>query len=230
MPYYVDNPFQTVQQLVPGQPCYLFGTYNFDIAPSRMYVTNVALTSNVATITVAVIEGPIPTVGSLISVIQTQSTSGLFNVNRATITGVTIDSTTGLGTITFALTHANVVSAADSGLAMVDTPEVGDALANGYSIPCALQAQPAEQRLQRGLMATVTFPSLPTAATVKLYGAMTNQKSQFTDLGVTLSSVSGGVATVLNTQVAVGVWNYLCFVASSVSGGTNPTIVAKILG
>ena len=96
MPYMTDNDFQTFVQQVPGQPTYLFGTFNWDVSPSKMAVSNVALTSNVATITVAVIEGPIPTVGSLISVIQTQSTSGLFNVNRAPYSGAFTPYTAGM--------------------------------------------------------------------------------------------------------------------------------------
>jgi hypothetical protein len=231
MPYLTDNPFQSIQQLVPGQPAYLFGTYNFDIAPARFLITNSALTSNVATITGQLIEGPIPTVNSLISVIQTQAGSGTMNVNRATITAVSISATTGIGTISYTDTNSNVTSVADTGMALIDTPEVPDALVNGYSILLALQAQPAEQRLNRQLMVTVEFPSLPTTATVLLYAGMTPYKTQMTTTGLTVATVTGGAqSTNINTQIAAGVWNYLCLVASSVTGGTNPTIIGKILG
>jgi hypothetical protein len=235
MPYMTDNDFQTFVQQVPGQPTYLFGTFNWDVSPSKMAVSNVALTSNVATLTVQLYEGPVPVVGQLVSVMQTQSTSGLFNVNRVALSGVTLDAN-GAGTITYALTHANVGSAADSGQAWADPYETPDALANGYSIPVSLQVQPAEQRMQRQIVTEVTFPSLPTTATVKLYGAMAPPyKARFADLSQTVATVAGGVQTTsILTQISpasgiLGAWNYLCFVVSSVSGGTNPTIIAKIL-
>ena len=74
---------------------YLFGSYNYKQANTTMLVSNVALTSNVATLTVQIIGGEVPIVGALISVQQTQSTSGLFNVARSPLTNVTIDASTG---------------------------------------------------------------------------------------------------------------------------------------
>ncbi len=230
MPYMTDNPTQKVAQLVPGQAAYAFGTYNYDVAPSRMQILNVALSgSNVATLTVQVIEGPIPTVGSLISVTQTQTSGGIFNVNRATVTAVNISSG-GNGTISYALTGSTIATTADAGTAIVDTPENADALVNGYSIPIALQAQPAQNQGGRFLSIWVSFPSLPTTCTVTLYGAMMNEKVAYVTTGVTAATVSGGAqSTAQLIQVAAGVWNYLCFVVTSVTGGTNPTLIAKIL-
>ncbi len=122
MPAYSNSPFNLpVTVLVPGQTGFSWGGYNDLVSPSKMRITNVALATNVATLTVQVIDGPNPAVGSLISVQGTQNTSGLFNVSGIALTGVTL-SASGAGTVTFALTHADVTSAADSGLAIVATP------------------------------------------------------------------------------------------------------------
>src|SRR5581483_11501297 len=109
MPKYSSSPFNSVQSALPGRPAYVFGGYADNVAPTRMLVTNVALTSNVATLNVTVVEGNVPTVGSFITVQGTQQASGAFNVTNIALTGVTLNSA-GVGTVTFALTHANVGS------------------------------------------------------------------------------------------------------------------------
>ena len=109
MPTYSNNPLQyRVTALTPGQVGFSWGGFDDRVSPTRMLVSNVALTTNVATLTVQMTEGPVPLVGSLIYVQGTQSTSGLFNVSGVALASVTISSTTGAGTLTFALTHANV--------------------------------------------------------------------------------------------------------------------------
>ena len=143
MPAFSASPNFKGPLLLPGTPLYLWGSYNDKVSPTSMQISNVALTSNVATLTVQVYSGNIPAVGSLITVTGTQNTSGLFNVTNVALTGVTINATTGAGTVTFALTHANVVSAADAGTAIVPVPVVLEAVptagaTTGSSIFCAL--------------------------------------------------------------------------------------------
>lgn len=118
MPGYSSNPLSAIQLALPGTCTYFWGSLSDRVAPTKMTVSNVALTTNVATLTVQVIEGNVPVAGQLVTVTGTQSTSGLFNVTAIAIASATINATTGAGTITFALTHANVGSAADSGLAV----------------------------------------------------------------------------------------------------------------
>ena len=143
MPAFSASPSLQVPLLMPGTPLYLWGSYNDKISPTSMQVSNEALTTNVATLTVKVYSGNIPAVGSLITVTGTQTSSGAFNVTNVALTGVTIDAVTGAGTLTFALTHANVGSTADSGKAVVTTPVVLEAVPNpgattGSSICCAI--------------------------------------------------------------------------------------------
>src|SRR6185312_8273967 len=139
MTAYVNNPFQPAKFVMPGVACYLWGSHNDYASNTQMRVTNVALTSNVATLTVQVFDGNVPVAGSLVSVQQTQTASGAFNVNRVALTSTTIDATTGAGTIVFPLTHANVGSAADTGLAVIEVPETPEALVAGASIAACVQ-------------------------------------------------------------------------------------------
>jgi hypothetical protein len=117
-PAYSSNPLQRIKLALPGIPVYCWGSLSSTIAPSRMTINHVAISSNVATLTVQVIEGNIPAVGALVTVTGTQTASGAFNVTAQAITAVSIDATTGAGTISYALTHADVGSTADSGLAV----------------------------------------------------------------------------------------------------------------
>lgn len=228
MPVYVDSPFQNAQVVQEGTACYLFGSYNAHQANTKMWVTNSALTSNVATLTVQIIEGEIPTVGSFISVIQTQAGTGGMNVNRAVITAVTIVAATGAGTITYAQTHANIVSVADTGTAVAEVPEVPETLANGNSIAAIFQAPKGDAQFTVPL--AVTFPTLPTAASVDLQAALHNINSEFTKVA-TVVVVAAGAYTAGNgpfNQVTLQRGYFYRFAVSGLSG--TGTIVGKIGG
>ena len=82
------------------------------MAWGKFAVTNFALTSNVATLTGIIIAGNIPAVGDFIS---TQGQP--FDVTDATITGVSINADSGIGTITYAATNADIGSVASGGIA-----------------------------------------------------------------------------------------------------------------
>jgi hypothetical protein len=235
MPYMTDSPLQNIKQLLPGRAEYLFGTFNYTQSASRMLISQVAVAANVVTLTVQVVEGPIPVllsgllaVTGLISVNGTQSAGGALNVNRAAVTAVNISSA-GSGTISYAVTTGNIAATADFGTAIVDVQEIPDALTNGYSIPICLQAQPAQNEGLRNLTVETTFPSLPTTAAVLLYVAQTPWKTKFVTTGVTIATVSGGAqSTAVVIQVAQGNYPYLCAVVSSAAGGTNPSIICKV--
>lgn len=230
MPSYVNTPFAPNPRLLTaGWPEWLFGSFATDVAPTRFQVTNVALTSNVATVSGYVREGNIPAVGSLISIQGTASTSGLFNVSNVAIASVTINATTGIGTITFALTHANVATAADSGQAIVPQAVQTEALANGSSIPCVPPANDPNTDAARTFTAQVYFPSLPTTATVTVQGSLTNNDADYQNLG-TVGTVVGGAITLSQAEFQLTNERFLRFNVSAVTGGTSPTIAAAILG
>lgn len=222
MPAYVaapPGPFPTL--LEAGDIGYAFGSK--PTGPTRLLqVTKVALTSNVATVNVTMREGNIPAIGDLITIQGTANTSGLFNVTNATLTGVTIDATTGIGTVTFALTHADVTAAVDAGQAYVPVSEVGESAANGSSAAFAIQEVTGVNQTGRTITWTTKYPSAPAAATATLQGAIVDQDSEYGDLDstTTLTGTNRSVVSVNEKFFRVKL--------SGVSGGSSPTIVARV--
>lgn len=227
MPFYNQNPLSAppVKLLIAGKAEYLFGS--LPRAAARMTVSNVSLTSNVATLTVQVIEGDIPAVGDLISTLGLQTASGAFNVTAVALTGVTINATTGAGTVTFALTYANVSSTADSGAAKTTVTESSDVIANGSSIPVTVQFSEPETNVGRTVTVVVNTPANTLTGTVvwQLEGALRNVDSDFVPLG---SSTSVPTTAQIKTQV-VTLSSYLFYRinVSGITGGAG-TIIAKI--
>ena len=211
-------------------PTYLFGSYNYKQSNTKMLVSNVALTSNVATLTVKIVEGEVPLVGSLVSVQQTSTASGAFNVNRVAITAVTIDSTTGAGTLTFALTHANVSTAADTGSAVVEVPEKSETLAAGASIAAAYTVPSDGGQFTVPLAVTFAGGVLPTAVTVTLQVALRNVDSEFTNTTTTVV-VATTAYTAAHGPVVEATLEHGYFYRVLVSGltlGSATGIVAKL--
>jgi len=225
MPAYVNSPFVKPILLQKGVPAYLWGSFNSHQGNTRAFVSNVALTTNVATVTVQIVSGEIPTVGSQISIIQTQTSSGVFNVNRATITAVSINASTGQGTISFALTNANIASTADTGTVEVEVPEVGEALAAGASIACAIQAPDGDSQFT--VPCAVTFPVMPTGATIVLQRAIRDVNSEYTTIGNAAVVAASAFTTGPVSEFTLERGYVYRFLNSGVTG-TSPTIVAKI--
>ena len=225
MPPYLNQPGQKVRALQPGTPEYLLGSWNQDVATTKMWVSKVALASDVATLTVQVTRGPIPAVGSMITVTGTQTGGGEFNVTRVALTAVTIDAGTGAGTVSFALSHSDVAAVTDGGTATVDTPEIADALVAGSSCPAWL----AQELAGRTLGALVNFPSKPTAATVNLQYAIHDIDHEYQDVDV-VSSVAGGTVTAGTLRFPTAAPGFYRFnVSALTAGGGSPTIAAKLL-
>lgn len=236
MPAFQLSPIgKTVQQAVPGLPAYCYGSLNRLVAPTRMNITNVALTTNVATLGVTVIEGNLPVVGQLVSVAG--CSNSVFNTTTPlAITAVSFTNTPedGKGTISFAQTHADVPSAAATGAAMAPQIEVGETIANGASIEIAIPANTPVPENGRAMLFDVYFPTLPTAVTVAVQGASIDDDNDFTTLG-TIAVVSGGVLSgASNTgsnEISLyfdGVRaNFIRFLTSGLTGSGK--IVAKVV-
>lgn len=141
--------------VAPGSLTYLLGKR----APGggTMTVTNVALTSNVATVTVTGWSGANPIVGTPITIRGSQVSSGAFNVSNAVLTGTTLDAS-GNGTVTFALTHADVVSAADTGTLTFPPQVTGETAVAAGTIAGAL-ARPSAARSTNAVFAQLTLPA-----------------------------------------------------------------------
>lgn len=194
MTVYANSPFQKPQLLQKGVPCYLLGSFSQQVGNTNLYLTNVALTTNVATVTVQVLNGPLPAVGNYISILNSASTSGLFNVNRAVITATTVSASTGAGTITFALTHANVVSAADAGSVIVEPAEVGESVAGSInSSACVVQAPEGDSQFT--LPFCFTSGPTQTAATATLQVAIDANNSEWTNTAFVVTKTGASTYT-----------------------------------
>ena len=195
-------PYKSIARLSAQiEPNFFFGSRDYKTQPFLFSVTNVALTSNVATVTGTLISGGgdspnnVPTVGSKMGVLGTTSTSGLFNVDPATVTAVTWTASTGVAAISFALTHANVSSAADVGQMVVQSAIVPDPVASGTaSAPYALVFTPDESDNSRCLGFQAQWSgTMPSAASVALQGANVDDDSQYMCIENTQGCLSTGV-------------------------------------
>lgn len=214
-------PGQPPQLLTPGLPGYAFGSRA--TGSSRLLqVTNVSLTSNVATLNVTMREGNIPAVGDLISVRGTSGGGGAFNITNVALTGVTITPSTGQGTVTFALTHADVASTPDAGQAYIPVPETAEALANGSSRQFAVQPISKDNTSGRTITWTTNYPSAPGGVTMALQAALVDLDSEYQTVDSS-TNTTGEERYVVATN-----FNFLRLKASGVSGGSNPTVIAKI--
>lgn len=225
MPAYTNSPFSNPILAMKGVPVYLFGSFDPRVGNTKAYLTNSALTSNVATVTVQITDGPMPVVGGLISIINSTAGSAALNVSRAVITGVTISSATGAGTITFALTNADIASVADAGTVIIEPSEVGEALAEGASIACVIQAPEGDSQFTVPI--AVTFPIMPTAVTVTLQKALKNLDAEYTNTSCVVQVA--GSAFVSGPVVEAALERGYCY-RLLVSGltGSSKTIVGKL--
>ena len=225
MPAYIVTPLDGIPpMLLPGIPGYSYGSFNPDLPTTRMQVTSVAITSNVATLGVQMVEGNIPAVGSLISVRGSQTASGAFNVSNVALASVTIDKITGAGTVTFALTHADVAtdsSSAAAGAADVPVPEVAEAMTNSTGLQLTMQPASGLPNNSRDLLWDIETPSAPSSFSAALQVSETDVDGDYTTIDT---------ATAVGSRQVAGVRaNFIRIKITAVSGGSSPTVIGKIL-
>ena len=138
MPGYIVQPAPNYfpPSLLIGDTLYLFGSLNAKAPTTRMMVTAASVTADVVTLYVTIVEGRIPVAGALVTVIATTLNSGGLNVENVAIASVTINATTGVGTITYAATTANLAKTADVGYALVPQSEIAEAVIVGEPSIC----------------------------------------------------------------------------------------------
>jgi hypothetical protein len=225
MPAYITAPPEITPRtlLVSGRPNHSWGSYNDRAPTTKMQVTSVAGSGTVATIGVIVIEGNYQNVvvGGTISIQGTQTSSGAFNVTNATIASVSINATTGVGTITFA-SATSVSTANDSGFAYAPIPIVYEALT---TTPTAgKQFAIAHSQIQRGLSGAILFTGAPATWTGLVQGADVDQDSAYTT-AVTLTQANG--ANGASWSAADFNFNWVRVVVSG-TGGTSPGVAASV--
>lgn len=202
MPYYIKSAFPHSIARVQPQPFYAFGTFDSKQTPTKLLVTQVALTTNVATVTAKLISGPPPVVGAVMGVRATTANPSVFNVDPTVVTAVS-GGTNGVYTISYAVTNANITAVADSGEVAVLPYETPEAIAIGASIPLALTFDTAESDGSRCVSAEVNFTTIPTACTVVLQVADVDQDSRYYTVcqpGTTTPIVVASVAASAVTQ------------------------------
>lgn len=205
MPLYNNTPFGAPAQLLlsGGPPAYAFGSKAGGKPTTRMQVTTVAANAgNIATLGVKILEGPIPVAGNLISVIGTASASGAYNVSAIALTGVNIDATTGVGTVSFVLSTAQLATTADIGEARVPIQEVAEALTNNSSSVQFAIPDPVGFDVNAKVCTWQTvFTSQPAGITVALQGAMQDVDAQYVNLD-TSTSVTGEIKQTTVNEVS----------------------------
>lgn len=192
MPTY-NSPMTPPQLLQKGVPAYMFGNLNMLQGDVRGYVTQTAIATNVASVTVSINQGPAPNVGDVITIWGTALQSGLFNVNRAAITATSINAQTGTGTISFALTGTNQGATADRGAFLCEPGESFETLTNN-SFSQAVLVQAPQGDSQFTLPLAVTFDTMPTAVTVTLQRAIRDINAEYTNT-TTVVTVSASAYT-----------------------------------
>ena len=230
MPSYIKSPFKpSPAVIISGTPLYLFGSFNDRTGPSIGKVLSNSVDSfNNATVTFELQSGNIPVAGSLITIAGTSNSAGVFNVTNSVIASVSSVLLTGIVTVIFSLAASAQANTADSGQVIIPQPEVGEALVNGASVPGALVSQGARLEQGRAVTAVVTFPSMPTTATVKLQQAVKDIDSEYADLA-TVTSVAGGVQTGGQVTLQGTLGLFLRFNVSGAAGGSSPLLVAKLI-
>ena len=195
---------------------------------TRMSIQDVAITSNVATLTVTILEGFIPTVGGTISVQGTQtSTSGgapNFNVTNATITAVSISSTTGAGTISFALTSSNIATTADSGMAVAPPYITYDTLPGSAmaGLQFAVSSGSDAVNNQRGVTWFTNYTGSPSTVAANLQGADVDADAYYATIDSS-TNAAGESRSLSNVN-----YPFLRIQMAS-TGGTSPTCAAGMM-
>jgi hypothetical protein len=176
----------------------------------------------VATIAVQLLEGYIPKVGDLITVVGTTTDSGAANVTNVALTAVSISTVTGIGTLSYAATGTNQTTTPDSGMFYIPVPEVGEALVNGSSQAFAIPESGSGHDMN-GLTITwrTSYPTAPSAVTMNLQAAEVDQDSQYSTLD-TSTNVTGETRVITLTR-----FRFLRVNASGVTG-TSPLAVVTL--
>jgi len=229
-------PFKNIKRLSTQiEPNYFFGARDYKTDNMIFDITQVSLTSNVATLTVQLISGGgpsivngLPVVGAKMGVRGTQSNSGVFNVDPTTLTGTTVAASTGAGTLTYALTNGNVSATADVGQVVVQSAEVPDLVSNGSaSAPYALVFTPDESDNSRCLFAEAKwFGTMPTTATVSLQVANVDDAARYQSLPTPIAVVTGSAVVQSGSEFSFVAGKFLrCSVAMTGGDGTTALVV-----
>lgn len=228
-------PFKNIKRLSAQiEPNYLFGFRDYKTDNMLFSIADVAVTADVATVTVQLESGGGPTnaggiglpiVGAKMGVRGTSSNGGVFNVDPTVLTATTINPATGAGTLSYALTNANIASTADHGTVVVQSAEIPDLVAQGTaSAPFALVFTPDESDNSRCLFAEAKWTgTIPTTATVSLQLANVDDDSRYQSLPTPIATIAGGAVTQSGSQFGFIMGKFLRARVDEMAGGDDST-------
>lgn len=220
MPPYITAPPQITPRrgFTSGLPSYSAGSFAFGQMPTKFWVQNVTASGATVTLGVKLVEGNIPAVGSLITVMGTVVGGPLVNVNRVALTAVTITAATGVGTVQYNSTAPLLAQTNDGGMATVDVPEVGETTVIQKYQQFALDPVGGY-----GITWSWSTPSAPATLALQLEAAINDTDAEYAIVGVSQTTLNGTIIT----QVP----NLCRFVRINVTGltGGPGTLVAKML-
>ena len=204
--------------MTAGLPSYCAGSFAWGQSPGKFWVTGMTITGNVVTLSVRQYEGNVPAVGNLITVQGTTVGGAAPNVTRVAITAQTIVASSGVGSITYPATAANIAQTNDGGQATIDVAEVAE--------NCGVQ------KLQQfvldpvggyGLTWAYTCPTNPATLSIQLEAAINDNDAEYAIVGTASTAVAGATT--------IGTVPELCrFVRLNETINTGGgTIIAKIL-
>lgn len=224
MTAYDNTPNSQVELLVPGRPSYVYGSKS--LGPTcKMIIDHDSVSANVVTLNVTIVEGYIPLVGDLVYIYGTANNAGALNSTAGiAISGVSINAATGKGTITYPKTTGNLVNTADTGYALSVPQEIPEALVVGKSKAVSLQNTLGG--IGYGISWAYTCPSAPATIGIQLEGAINDNDSEYVLIGVSQTVVSGYNEIFATIPELV---NFVRLHVTAATGGTNPTVVGKIL-
>lgn len=229
-PYFGPGPAMLLQ----GQAGYSFGVFSDHNPTIKFIVNNSADTAGTYVLTGQVWEGPNPAAPMLIT---TQGLTNVANVTNAAISSVSLTSQTGplsgstvggTGTITFSSGSSTAASAADHGIALItpyETPDVISAATKGAAF--AIQATNVGSS-SYGITWAYEWISAPVSCSIQLEGAVNDVDSEYTIIGSAQTVVTASTWTETFATVPT-LCNFVRLHITAVSGGTNPSIVGKII-
>ena len=228
MPAFINSPFQTPRLVQKGVATYLIGSFSQQVGNSQLAMLTDAIASNVATITATPISGPLPAVGSLISIYNSANGAGEFNVTRVAITTAAYNSTTNVTTITFPLSGANVGAASDSGTIVVEPAEVGETVSTTFtSMACVIAAPEGDSQFT--VPFSVTSGPTNTAMTATLQRALKSQSNEWTNTTAVVTKTGASTYSAGPVVEATLERAYLYRIAITAVTGTD-LVVGKIGG
>lgn len=218
MPAYQTTPFKpSPQLLVSGTPSYVFGSFNDRTSPTLGNILTDAAVTTVATVVFQIRQGNIPLVGSKVSV-RGAANSVNFNVTNATVLTVSCTDA-GVCTVTYTISSTSQGVTADAGEVEIPQSEIGEAAANGASVPVAAPFNSGNPNNTKLISADVRFDGTAQALVV-LQAANFDLDSEYVTLGTVYST------SVLSSAEFESNFRFYRLFVSGLTGSGN--IVGKI--